>query len=316
MTGLEELDADALDFASLDEPPAALSDAYRGSDERDPWLRRRTHAWGGSEVAPLLTAYGLAPLDATSPRWVTEQAEHYKRLGIPKLIAWKSGLRARPKGDVVSMSRGNDREKELFDRYRLGLARRRVDPRSMRYADRFPREWFPLVDRRSHRLAVTPDAVARDHQGGLVAIELKCTFKECSALPWHYRAQLEAEMATMEAVGGLLVVGERWVDDTSPDGPIRAFAVRPDPQFAELLRLVCIEAWHVVTELRDVARRVDELGTSAADKREKKRLAEEAAETWRKSHARMQSHRDDDVAHLDQVLADLEGLDDLTDYAA
>lgn len=101
MTGLEEIDFGGFSHEAMSVDP--LDGVYRGREEKDPWLRRRTWAWGGSELAPLLYAYGLAPLSAAAPAWVIEQAEHYKALGVPKLIAWKAGLRARPKGDRKSV---------------------------------------------------------------------------------------------------------------------------------------------------------------------------------------------------------------------
>lgn len=352
MTGIELLDA--LQFADLDDPPPALSDAYRGTDSPDPWLRRRTHAWGGSEAGPLLMAYGLAPLSASPPAWAREQGEHYSRLGVPRIIAWKSGLRTRPAGstaDKEAKQRGHDLEKRLLRRWRDTHARARyelwaagrsswaVDPAKVRHATQTPREWFPLVDRRCSKLAITPDAIARlasrdpRRVGGLLALEVKTTYHACAAIPWHYAVQLQAEIATMDCVGGLLIVGEGWQREDGTEvedamrGPVRAYAARPDPDMIALIRLVCVEAWTVVEEVREVVRRFDELDADPASttksgaktawrKREEKAAALRCAELWERSRERMREHRDPAREHLDAVLAEVDGLDELTDYAA
>lgn len=323
----------SLDFASLDEPPPALSDAYRPDAPEDDWLRRRTHAWGGSEAAPLLVAYGLGPLGVHLSGWVTEQAEHYQRLGIPKVLAWKSGLRPRKKRNRA-MERGVELERRLYQRYKEVLAPRRFDPAKLRYSTSAPIEWFPLVDRHSRALAVTPDAWARNREGELGAIELKCTFRPMDAIPWYYRVQLEAEMAVMEARWGALVVGERWIDERTdvPPGPVRAFYVRPDPAMVQLIRLTCREAWHLAEELRDCADIVDgcaaklEGYAGRSDKaakaavRELKGIRKEAAASakaaWQRSYARLANHRKERDA-LNAVLDSIEGLDEITEgYAA
>ncbi len=294
MTGVEQLD-----FSDQAMTPSALADCYRPSEQKDPWLRRRTHAWGGSEVAPLLVGYGLAPLSASLPGWVLEQAEHYKRLGTPRLVAWKAGLRGRPKGDTLAKKRGRDRERELLVRWRSSLAGRRVDARTVRHADTVPRQFFPLVDRYCHRLAVTPDAWARAHDGSLVAIECKCTYyAPILGVPWHYYVQLQAEMATMEADHGLLVVGEQWVDENEPDGPVRAFVVMPDASTVYLIRAVCVEAWALVEALRE------------------ERDARRCRALWTESVERMREHRAPDIAELEDVLAGIAGIDELTSFAA
>ncbi len=282
------LDLD-LDFSHAAMTPDPLSSAYRPRLEQDPWLARRALSWGGSEVGPLLVAYGLAPAYAVLPAWVIEQAEHYQRLGIPKIVAWKAGLRARPKGDTKSKGRGNERERELLARYKATIARHRVDPRSIRHADTVPQEFFPLVDRSGVPLAVTPDAWARSaSDGSLISIELKCTFDELSivAPPWHYVQQLQAEMAVMHASGGLLVVGERWVDDRDGehDGPIRAFPVAPDPDAIAVIRAVVTEAWELVLALREAP--------SAAHCRE----------LWLHSCERMRGYRDQTVEQIETAL--------------
>jgi hypothetical protein len=121
VTGLEEIDFGGFSHAAL--TPNPVTD-YRPRESEDPWLMRRTFAWGGSELAPLLYAYGLAPLDAAAPAWVIEQAEHYKALGVPKLIAWKAGLRARPKGDVRSRATARRSRGGVCARSRSGMRTR------------------------------------------------------------------------------------------------------------------------------------------------------------------------------------------------
>src|SRR5690606_20002131 len=106
---------------------------------------------------------------------------------------------------------GHNREHELYLRYRAGVAKARVNPKSMRYVNTLPREFLPFVDRECPHLAVTPDAwacAARD--GRLVMVELKCTYKliVIPCAPWHYRCQLQAEIGACGASYGLLVMGE------------------------------------------------------------------------------------------------------------
>lgn len=311
----------ALDFSNEAMEPGALADCYRPNAPEDPWLERRTYAWGGSEVGPLLVAYGLAPVDAILPSWVVDQAEHYQRLRVPKLLAWKAGLRSRPVGDKKSKDRGSDRERELLHRFRaqqanLRPARRRVDPRTIRHADTLPQQFFPFVDRHCHRLAVTPDAWARAARDAeLVMIELKCTYKPFSVVrpPWHYRCQLQAEIAACSARYGLLVMGECWVDDAAPDGPVRAFAQQRDEELIARVRTVATEAWSVVERLRGIAQEIDELGdaTTAAAKRAKKALTQQCGEVWDTSRASLAELRDPTSRHIDDALEEIEGLDEI-----
>lgn len=310
-----------LDFSHEAMTPSPLADCYRPPAPADPWLERRTHAWGGSEVGALLVAYGLAPHNAILPAWISEQAEHYQRLGVPKLLAWKAGLRARPKGDTKSKTRGSDRERELLARYRdqqkrLAPERRRVDPRTIRHADTLPKQFFPFVDRHCHRLAVTPDGWARaQHDGELVMIELKCTYKPITVVrpPWHYRCQLQAEIAACSARYGLLVMGECWVDDEGPDGPVRTFAQRRDEELIARVRAVATEAWSAVERLRAIAAEIDELGDAktAAQKRAKKDCVRRCAETWEASRAALAELRDPTRVHIDEALEEIDGLDEI-----
>lgn len=305
----------ALDFSNEAMTPPALSDAYRALPPRDQWLERRTHAFGGSEVGALLVSYGLAPHAAVIPAWVLDQTTHYDRLGIPRLLAWKSGLRSEPKGDLISMARGSQRERELLARFKATIAKRRVDPKTIRHADTLPKQFYPFVDRRCHRLAVTPDAWARAHDGELVMIELKTSRKALTIVraPWHYRCQIQAEMAACGAAYGLLVIGERWADPTEnvPDGPVRAFAEKRDAQLIDLIRTVATEAWGVVEQLRNLALEVDALGDARtrAAQAARKAAAHRCAELWRESQARMQAFRPAGVQRIEAALTALGGID-------
>jgi hypothetical protein len=301
VTGLE-----LLDFSNEAMTVGALSDAYRPTAERDPWLARRTFAFGGSELAPLLFAYGLAPLAASPPTWVVEQAEHYARLGVPKLIAWKAGLRPRPKGDNAAKKAGRDREKELLGRYKATIAKQRVKPESIRHASSLPQQFYPLTHRRRVPIAVTPDAWARSVKSdGLVAIELKCSFRGGTlSVPWHYGVQLQAEIGVMEAIGGLLVVGDGWADEREPDGPVRAFPVSPHRETIGLCEAVATEAWSLVELLRSVP--------------DDKHAGKQCARLWLASEERMRAYRSEESARVDAALEGLDftGLDGLKDFAA
>jgi hypothetical protein len=314
----------ALDFSVEGMEPSALSDAYRpaarpASSLEEEWHENRTHAWGGSEMAPLLVAYGLSPLRSTPPTWVLDQSEHYQRLGVPKLLAWKAGLRARPQGDKVTKDLGNDRERELLARWRTTLAHRRIDPATLRHSSSLPRSFLPFVDRRCHRIAVTPDAWARALDRELAMVSAKCTYKPLSqgALPWHYVPQVQAEIGTCGARHGIVVVGEGWVDPSPerPGGPIRAFVVPRDEDMIALQRALATEAWAVVVELRALAAEVDALGErkDKAAQAAKKTAAKACAAAWSASRERMGHLRDPAREQLEDVLS---GLDLAEDSAA
>lgn len=313
----------ALDFSHAAMEPPALSDAYRPPAPKDPWLERRTMTIGGSEIGALLAAYGLAPMDAMLPSWLLkENVEHYQRLGIPKMLAQKAGLRRRTKGDVKTKDAGNALERELLATYRSTLARHRVDPRSIRHADTVPKQWFPLVDRACPALAVTPDAWARAVDGELAMIELKCTFKPLAIIraPWHYRCQLQAEMAVCGARWGLLVMGEEWIaPETATSGwearrgPVRAFAMGRDEAMIALIRTVATEAWSVVEKLRNLALEVSAIeGVQTKAAREKRKAAAaKCAEVWSESRARMQAFADPTREHIESALEEIDGLDEI-----
>ncbi len=284
--------------------------------ERDQWLERRTFAWGGSEVAALMACYGLVPFGESIPAWMRAQVEHYRTLGVPKLLAWKAGLRAEPKGDVVSMQTGARRERELLDRFARSLAPRRVDPATIRHADDLPAQFFPMVDRRCHRLAVTPDAWAVARRGGLVMIELKCTYQPSSGrLRWHHRCQLQAEIAACAADFGLVVVGEQWVDDSVPDGPVRAFGQPRDETLIAQIRAAAVEGWSLVEALREIGglieRADDEMPSKAAAARWRRECRARAGELWQDSRRRLAELVDPTARQLDAVLEQVDGIDEI-----
>lgn len=321
----EEHEPIVLDFSNEALTPPALSDAYRPPAPKDPWLDRRGATIGGSEIGALLTAYGLAPLDAILPTWLLEEnVAHYQRLGIPKMLAQKAGLRGRPKGDQKTKDAGNALERELLARYKATIARHRVDPKTIRHADTIPKQWFPLVDRYCSALAVTPDAWARALDGELCMLEIKCTFKPLAIVraPWHYRCQLQAEMAVCGAKYGILVMGEEWISDvaasatwTPKRGPIRAFAFERDEAMISLIRTVATEAWGVVESLRNIALEFDAIGDSQTKKaREaRKAAAGRCAEVWSESRARMQAFAPASTRRIEDALS---VLGDLEEYAA
>lgn len=242
---------DDLDFTHAGMVPDPLSAAYRPREERDPWLARRSITWGASELPGLLVAYDIAPRDAGLPRWVLDQASHYKALRLPKVIAWKAGLRARSTKSKAA-DKGKEREQELLRTWTAKHSARFVEPITVQHASMAPVEWFPLVDRHCPQLSGTPDAWARSRDGKHVVIELKCTYDPGSRIRWHHWIQTQALIGIMSAGSGLNVVGEQWVNDRADDLPPRTFVVDADESAIALSRSVARHAMTLVEKLRNV----------------------------------------------------------------
>lgn len=301
----------ALDFSHEGMTPPALSDAYAPRDERNPWLARRRLTWGSSEIAPLLQAYGLAPLGAKIPGWVAEQGDEYQRLGVPRIVAWKAGLRARPKSDEVSKEAGARLERRVLERWRYTEAHRYVDPRTVEHASRLPQSWLPFLDRSCPALAVTPDAWASDYQRRHVCVEVKCSRDPMTEPPWGYVHQTQSQMDAMGAERGFLVVGERWLREKDPEADKRivTFVIERDAEATRLRYAVATEALRVVRKLELAAEAANREDVTA---RERKEIGQHVRDTWRASLESMSDRRDAAIVQLEGALAglDLAGLDD------
>jgi len=254
----------ALDFGHEAMEPDPLAGAYRPSAPTDPWLRRRGLTWGSSEIATLLLAYELAPLDAQVPAWMRDGATYYQRLGVPKILAWKAGIRVQPKGrDQATLDRGHRLERRVLSRWQYTRAHELVDPRTIQHADELPRRILPLVDRRCPALAVSPDAWAWGHgrreERDFVVVELKSSrYEEPAEPPWGYVQQLRSQMDAMEAERGVLVVGLLETDFDVPEEKrklldVVACEVEPDPEETALRYQVAAEAQALVGRLAALA---------------------------------------------------------------
>lgn len=265
MTASDHFDAEdaALDFGveamELVEPELAPVAA-----PADAWLARRGHAFGCSDLAPLLVALGLRSADDV-PGYILDRSKRIRVKGhpggVPRIFLEKAGLRA-PLAAGEIAQRGLERERELLDQWRWRLMRgqfycdaeRLIDPASIFFApDAIPRELMPLVDRFCPRLADTPDAYARDLFGELVVVQLKTSYGEKRDLPWWWRDQTQGEVG-LGASWGLLVCGEGWANPRRGlDGVIRAWPVPRDERALAELRGACVKGWNEVEALRTAA---------------------------------------------------------------
>lgn len=299
-----------------DAPAEAPSDD-RPSTPRGLWLGRRRLTWGSSEVAPLLLAYGLAPLDAKVAGWQRECAEHYARLGIPKLIAWKAGLAEQPKGDEKSKEEGNRRERQILTRWQFTSAHEHVDPRTVEHSDVLPRQMLPIVDRNCAAIAVSPDAWAHGYGPAdsreLVAVEIKSTRDEVTEAPWGYVMQTQSQMDAMHATRGLIVMGIRWLREDLDDSEryLATFIVRQNDHATAMRYAVATEALTLVAEIATFEAAITTTGMDDKEKRHslkrRKAAAANVAELWEASKERMSAWRDPSRDHIDDALA---GIDD------
>ncbi len=211
----------------------------------DPWLERRRHSWGASEIPALLLAYDRREEEAASARRYHLDDSGISRAGVPRIVARKAGLLAAKAGSRA-MRAGAERERELIDRWSSAAG---FD--DVRLESAAPREWYPLVDRHCHRLAATPDAWCRGPSGELIIVEAKCTAGHHSHVEWYWRVQLQAQIACTSAAAGVLVCGRGWVmgSDSEPIGWI----VERDDAEIERIRAVAIKAWADVERLREGA---------------------------------------------------------------
>lgn len=228
---------DALSL-DLDTVAAQASEVRR---VRDPWLERRDHGWGASEIASLLLAY-----DFRDEEWRTARvrdrylAEHSKH-GVPRVVARKAGL-----GKYESSSGGGEREEELIETWA-----RESGYGDVRLAREAPREFYPLVDRECPSLTCTPDGWCRGADGELVAVEAKCTVEQPPPeLHWYWRVQNSAQHACMSAGYGIVVCGPGWVFPATQTRPISWLVMRNEREI-DRVRRAAEKAWSVVKTLKE-----------------------------------------------------------------
>ena len=220
---------------------------------RSAWLARRSQQFGASEVPVLLAWRGVIDVERC-PQYVRDDLEH-GRWDVPIFLARKAGLAGR-KPRHTAMRAGSERERELL---RTWAARADVWlVTAVQHADTVPEEWLPIRDWQSPHLAATPDAWARcELDGGLVAIELKCTMglhqrdeRAIGNVP-HFEAQVQAEIAALGCTRGLLVIGSGWAGQGEyADRPILTHEIARDEARIAQIREVCAEAWAEVQRLR------------------------------------------------------------------
>lgn len=225
--------ADALSLA-----PDVVA-AQTATVARDPWLARRLHGWGASEVAALLLAYDPRDVEIRTAYVRHGHEAAIGRAGFPRIVCRKAGLLTYPKH-----TGGGERERELVERWA-----REAGYDAVQHASAAPREWMPLVDRECPLVTATPDGWCRGPSDELIAVEAKCLPKSPpSVLPWYWRVQLQAQIACMAAEAGVLVCGPRWVLG-SDEAPVSWLVERDDEEIARIRR-VAVRAWDDVERLR------------------------------------------------------------------
>ena len=211
------------------------------------WLARRRERWGCSEVPVLLAARGVIPV-ASLPQYLRDELAA-GRGGVERYLLRKAGIR-RP----IAMS-GRARfaalERRLVDTWARVYADDYLVER-VQHASAFPGQLWPIRDRGSDDLACSLDAWAVSiFDARIVPVEAKCppTSDAWAAYGPRYTAQIQAELACLDAEQGLCVIGERWAIP-GMDGPIRTHAVERDEAMIGRIREVCAESWQVVERLR------------------------------------------------------------------
>lgn len=263
MTAAPDLSAD---FAAMTdpEPPEAAPVA----PPADPWLARRRHGFGASEMALVLVALGYRSADILSSAQQKRNTQP-RRKGIPRthrVFLEKAGLVAplkvnRDPGSPVQL--GSEREPLLVRRWTQKLRRGTAGPdcalldwRTVSYVEgEWPREVLPLVDREAPRLTATPDVLVRDIMGELGAWDAKCSVHPYGELKEHHRVQVHAQMAVCSAEHGGIVEGEGWSaafrdHAGEPLGPIVSRGMDRDEELIRELREASREGWARVVEAR------------------------------------------------------------------
>lgn len=233
------------------EPTPAELATTRLPPPSDPWLARRMHAFGASEVPALLVALGLRAPESV-PRYIADNAKPIRtRLGTyPRLVLEKAGVR-KPlsAGDAARI--GQAREVELLHAWAATLTDAdALDAASVAHSSSVPRWLWPVVDRRCHRLAVSLDAWCLDVVGEQVIVELKCGRVSHEVCPWHWATQTQAQMAATDAGLAVVVCGQGWSRSLDSYGPIDPWPVERDEHAIAELREACERGWQMVKDVQ------------------------------------------------------------------
>jgi hypothetical protein len=246
-----------LDYAALVDPGlardpeaalAAKAEAAASLPPIDPWLARRMHSFGASEMGALAIALGREPLPTDTKKLVEDGRKLFARKArakLPRLTKAKAAERARDRAI----------ERAVLDAWRsAGCPGAPLLNRStIRHASEAPEQWFPLRDVECHRLTCTPDAWGFDDFGQLVDISIKATWPTYrdGGLLWNYELQSQATCAVTSAAWGVVVTGLGFArEDRSEWGGLLVDVVeRDDEQVAELRRMARA-GWDRVESLR------------------------------------------------------------------
>lgn len=245
-----------LDHTTLDAQLAAVAAVPA---PEDPWLARRTLAWGASEMPMVLAITGRRAVEAL-PKYAQDRIRVTNRTrGYPRLVAEKAGLVA-PLKSGRAAHRGQEREVELLGTWTTHLRRREyafeleatIDVESIAHASSAPREWMPLRARRSPHIAATPDAWCRDRRGALYDVELKCVTTDVYECRWIWVVQVQSQGMATGSEGAFVVAGPRWAREAArrDDGPVVRCFVEPDEAMRGELAEAAAEAWEMVETLR------------------------------------------------------------------
>ena len=230
---------------------AAQLDAPRVRVHASPWHARRAYGFGASDVPALLVGLGLR-VGLDTPGHVAANAAHVRgRPGIPRLIAEKAGVKP-PLSAGRAAAIGTMREAELVAAWAASLGPLdAIDGASVVHASVVPRELQAAIrDPECAWLAASLDAWARDALGDVVVVEAKCGHLDREACPWHWRAQVQAQLACTGLALGLVVFGQQWARSETARGPIVVWPVERDEAEIAEIRGACVRGWQMVETLR------------------------------------------------------------------
>lgn len=252
----------AVDMAGLTDPVPPEGGVEAPSD---PWLARRAHGFGASDMAVVLAALGWrSPEDL--PGYMQKRVKPKRVAGLspqPRIWLEKARIVAPLAVRGGPAGRGSERESELVRQWRTMLKRGTagpdaalIDASSIAYVERdWPREVLPLVDRESPRLTATPDVLARNILGELGCVDMKCSVRPYEEVRWYHRAQVHAQMAVCSAGWGAIVEGESWAATWTdhagePTGAVVTRAFERDEELVRELRAAAVDGWNRVQMAR------------------------------------------------------------------